>query len=220
MVMSLADPVHKDHLSPPWTHLHSSSFYDTNIPYILICSCENPLRFIFFQCIEGILVSWQGFLLFFVVEGCVCVCFTGGSKLPSQISPCHSSHALEGSLDSWQHVPSRFVGNGMRKFTHNKAAANRHWSQKSITKGQITASMWQTARKFVLSCEREIQSICFHTATTAITLFSAIYNSQIVSVKVWSSLHHLLCHSLEWTQKMCPDAHLILRNDSKLSFSD
>lgn len=144
----------------------------------------------FFQCVEGILVSWQGFLLFFFCGRGVCVqvCFTGGSKLPSQISPYHSSHALEGSLDSWQHVSSRFVSNGMRKFTHNKAAANRHWSQKSITKGQITASMWQTAREFVLSCEREIQSICFHTTTTAITLFSAIHNSQIVSVKVWSSL--------------------------------
>lgn len=175
------------------------------IKYILV---KTPLLSFFSTCLL------RGFLLpgFLICEryGGVRVCFTDSNKLLPQSSSCHSSHAVEGSLDSWQHTSSRFVSNGMRKFTHNKAAANGHWSQESIPKGQITASMWQTALEFVLSCECEIQSICFHTTTAAITLFSAIHNTQIVFCQgLKLSSKSITCYAIHWNEhKRCALMHI------------
>lgn len=163
---------------------------------------KTPLLSFFFNVFPG----------FLICERCggVRVCFTDSNKLLAQSASCHSSHVLESSLDSWQHASSRFVSNGMRKFTQNKAVANRHWSQESIPKGQITASMWQTALEFVLSCECEIQSICFHTTTTAITLFSAIHNTQIGFCQgLKLSSKSITCYASHWNEhKRCALMHI------------
>lgn len=210
--MSLPGLVQEHHLNLHLEHLCIPEFilwYRYTLH--LICSCENTLGFSFFNMLRG-------FYLFLVRVFCCVgffgggggVCFADGCKTPSQSSSCHSPHALEGSLDSWQHASSRFASNGRRKFTHNKAAANRHWSQQSITKGQITASMWQTALEFVLSCEHEIQSICFHTTTTAITLFSAIHNTQIVFCQgLKLSPKSITCCAIHWSEhKRCALMHV------------
>lgn len=104
IVTPLPGLVQKDHVNLQLAHLcFQSSFCDIDIPYIRYY--ENSLGFSFFNTLRGLCFLWGFFLVFLFFWECACVhCFADGCKLPSQSSSSHSPHALEGTLDSRQHI--------------------------------------------------------------------------------------------------------------------